>query len=121
MVTMKAELKQHYLSELSSARKARQLGDAPTAFYHLERAHILSQRYAFAHAATHLRMLQLGWCVGDRQEVIGQLTRAIAALLFSRVWIPVGNTGRARVSAFAPMPVPDDLARVLNGGGGNSQ
>ncbi|WP_407070145.1 DUF3703 domain-containing protein [Marinobacter sp.] len=29
-------------------------------------------------------------------------------------WVPVENTGRANVSAFTPMPLPEDLARVLN-------
>ncbi|MBT8427288.1 MAG: DUF3703 domain-containing protein, partial [Erythrobacter sp.] len=27
--------------------------------------------------------------------------------------LPWGNTGRANVSAFAPMPYPDDLAEVF--------
>jgi len=106
-------LKQSYLAELESARRAEWAGDFQTAFTHLERAHILSQKYAFAHATTHLRMLRLGWRTRDIREVLGQFVRTIAALIFSRIWIPVGNTGRANVSAFAPMPVPEDLAEVL--------
>ncbi|WP_449284739.1 DUF3703 domain-containing protein [Marinobacter sp. PE14] len=110
---MHSELKQSYLAELESARRAEGAGDFQTAFTHLERAHILSQKFALAHAATHLRMLRLGWRTGDVREVLGQLTRTIAALVFSRIWVPVGNTGRANVSAFAPMPVPEDLTEVL--------
>ena len=110
---MNTVLKQHYLAELTSARQARRSGDFTAAFQHLERAHVLSQRFAVAHAATHLRMLSLGWRVRDGREILGQVPRAIAALLFSRVWVPEGNTGRANVSAFAPMPVPEDLKAVL--------
>ena len=110
---MHSELKTSYLAELEAARRAEGAGDFQTAFTHLERAHILSQKYALAHAATHLRMLRLGWRTRDFREVLGQLTRTIAALVFSRIWVPVGNTGRANVSAFAPMPVPEDLAEIL--------
>lgn len=58
-------------------------------------------------------MLNLGWRQGDAREVRGQVFRALAALVFSRIWVPVGNTGRAKVSAFATMPLPEDLSRVL--------
>ena len=110
---MHSELKPSYIAELEATGRAEGAGDFQTAFTHLERAHILSQKYALAHAATHLRMLRLGWRTRDVREVLGQLTRTIAALVFSRIWVPVGNTGRANVSAFAPMPVPEDLAVIL--------
>lgn len=110
---MYPKLKQAYLRELHQARAADQRRDFSAAFHHLERAHILSQRYAIAHCATHLRMLHLGLRTRDRREIIGQLPRTLAALVFSRIWVPLGNTGRASVSAFKPMPVPDDLADVL--------
>ena len=111
---MHSELKPSYIAELEATGRAEGACDFQTAFTHLERAHILSQKYTLAHAATHLRMLRLGWRTRDVREVLGQLTRTIAALVFSRIWVPVGNTGRANVSAFAPMPVPEDLAVVLS-------
>jgi len=95
---MHSELKASYLTELEAARVAEWAGDFQTAFAHLERAHILSQKFALAHAATHLRMLRLGWRTRDVREVLGQSIRTIAALVFSRIWVPVGNTGRANVS-----------------------
>ena len=112
---MRDTLKAAYKQELAASRSAQARGDSDAAFQHLERAHVLSQRFAFAHAATHLRMLRLGWQRRDAREIRGQLTRALAALVFSRIWVPRGNTGRARVSAFAQMPVPDDLARLIDG------
>ena len=79
----------------------------------LERAHILTQRRPWLHARSHWLMLQAGWQQGDMREVLGQMLRIPAALLFSRIWVPVGNTGRARVSAFQPMPISEELRRLL--------
>ena len=110
---MHKTLKSFYRTETSAAHDAVKQGNFQLAFVHLERAHILSQRYTLAHAATHMRMLKLGWRLGDASEVRGLVVRVLAALIFSRIWVPGGNTGRARVSAFAPMPLPEDLSRVL--------
>jgi hypothetical protein len=59
-------------------------------------------------------MLAVGWQRRDGREVFGQLTRIVAAALFSRLWVPVGNTGGANVSAVKPMPVPPDLQAILD-------
>lgn len=79
----------------------------------LERAHILTQRRPWLHARSHCLMLWAGWQQGDMREVLGQMPRILAALLFSRIWVPIGNTGRARVSAFQPMPMSEELRRLL--------
>jgi Protein of unknown function (DUF3703) len=50
---------------------------------------------------------------GDLREVFGQVPRMLASILFSRLWVPRGNSGRARVSAFKPMPVPDELRHLV--------
>lgn len=102
-----------YGAELSAASAAAAGGDAQAAFHHLERAHILSQRHTLAHVRVHWRMLRLGASVGDWREVLGQASRIAAAAIFSRIWVPIGNTGRADVSALKPMPVPEDLRAVL--------
>ncbi|HWM31830.1 MAG TPA: DUF3703 domain-containing protein, partial [Methyloceanibacter sp.] len=62
-------------------------------------------------------MLRLGASMGAWREVLGQLTRIVAAAIFSRIWVPVGNTGRANVNALKPMPVPSDLRSILEDGG----
>jgi len=49
--------------------------------------------------------------VRDPREVLGQLIRLAVAGVGSAIGrYPAGNTGRARVSLLAPMPVPADLA-----------
>ena len=110
---MNPKLREALLHELAASRQLELRGSLDAAFAHLERAHILSQRYAFAHAAVHVRMLRVGWKRRDAREVLGQTTRTAAALLFSRLWVPLGNTGGANVSALRPMPLPDDLRPLL--------
>ena len=92
---------------------ARHNGDLDEAFHHLERAHILSQRSTWRHVRSHLGMLRIGWQRRDPREIVGQLSRLVAATLFSRIWVPVGNTGGANVSALRPMPMADDLRALL--------
>lgn len=102
-----------YEEELSRAREALESGNFEVCFVHLERAHVLSQRMTGRHTHVHWLMLVAGWRRGDWREVVGQVPRMLASMLFSRLWVPRGNTGRARVSAFKPMPVPEDLRDLV--------
>lgn len=102
-----------YTRELLQADRALRLADFETSFHHLERAHVLAQRSTGAHTHVHVRMLMTGLRRRDWREVIGQVPRIVASMLFSRIWVPRGNSGRARVSAFAPMPVPADLEHLV--------
>jgi Protein of unknown function (DUF3703) len=101
--------------EMQIANKARIEGDLNLAFRHYERAHILSQKYTVPHIRSHLGMLRVGYSRKDMREIFGQCIRVFAALIFSKIWVPIGNTGGANVSALKPMPVPDDLKRLLSG------
>ncbi|MFP6849955.1 MAG: DUF3703 domain-containing protein [Pseudomonas sp.] len=110
---MHTTLQQAIAEAFQQAEQARCEHNSAVAFAWLERAHILTQRQPLQHAKSHWLMLTLGWQSNDYREVTGQLPRIIAALLFSRIWVPHGNTGRARVSAFMPMPVPEELQALL--------
>jgi len=68
-------LRPYYDVELYAARTATARRDWPTAFAHLERAHVLGQRWALPHTHTHLLMLRHGWRSGDRREILGQVVR----------------------------------------------
>lgn len=105
-----------YDLELDAAHVAREIHDHDRAFRHLARAHILAQRHTLRHVRVHWLMLRLGVATRDWREISGQLVRIVAAALFSRIWVPVGNTGRANVSAVKTMPVPDDLRILLDEG-----
>lgn len=111
---MRTPLADAFEAEMRLATTVYARGDVHGAFAHLERAHVLGQRRVWRHVRSHLAMLRLGLADGDWREVAGQLPRIVAALLFSRVWVPIGNTGRARVSALTPMPVAPDLAALLD-------
>lgn len=111
---MRPQLKLAYETELRTARACAAAGDLPTAFTHLERAHILGQRSTRTHVRAHWEMLRIGWRCGNAREVAGQVVRICGALLLSRIWVPSGNTGGANVSAFKPMPIPEDLLRLLD-------
>jgi Protein of unknown function (DUF3703) len=107
-------LRAAWSDERAAARSARSRGDLTAEWKHLERAHILSQPLAGAHVRTHLAMLAFGFRRRDAHEIVGQLMRLIVAGPGS--WTgryPVGNTGGADVSAFRPMPVPDDVRAIL--------
>ena len=85
-----------------------------SAWAHLERAHILSQPMAGRHVRTHLAMLRFAVSQLRPHEVAGQLVRTLVAA--PGTWsgrYPLGNTGGADVSAFAPMTLPADLRQLL--------
>jgi hypothetical protein len=84
------------------------------AFALLEEAHVLSQRLTLWHCRVHWRMWHNGWARRDWREVIGQTLRLPAAALFSKIWVPIGNTGGANVSAMRPMPIFDALKALLD-------
>ena len=100
-------------NELSAARAALESGDFDACFRHLERAHVIGQRMTVPHTQVHWLMLVAGWRRRDYREIAGQVPRIIASLLFSRLWVPLGNTGRARVSALKPMPIPEELRHLV--------
>jgi len=107
-------LNQHISTLIADAKKMRALDDE-AAWAHLEDAHVLSQPWIRPHLRVHSAMLALGWSQRNRREVVGQLARLIVAGPGSATGrYPVGNTGRAAVSAFEPMPIRDDLAHLLN-------
>ena len=114
---MTRTLRDAYDAELTAAGRAASEGNFECAFDHLGRAHILSQRFTWRHVHVHWLMLKLGASIRDWPEVLGQLSRIVAAAIFSRIWVPIGNTGRANVSAMKPMPIPDDLRRLLEPSG----
>lgn len=103
-----------YQKEVSLARLALRSRNYELCFVHLERAHVLGQRMTGRHTYVHGLMFVAGLRRGDYREALGQVSRMLASVLFSRLWVPRGNTGRARVSALKPMPVPADLRHLIS-------
>lgn len=111
---MHPELRRAYDAEMTAATSRYDAGDLQLAFAHLERAHILGQSFSIAHARTHWWMLKVGLRNRDIVEILGQIPRILGAFLFSRIWVPIGNTGGARVPPFRSMPVPHELQVLLD-------
>jgi hypothetical protein len=111
---MHPQLQYAYQAEMAAAVDQYNTDNLKAAFTHLERAHILGQSFPIAHAQAHWWMLKVGWKRRDFIEVFGQMTRIIGALLFSKIWVPVGNTGGARVPPFRSMPISEDLQSLVD-------
>jgi hypothetical protein len=113
-------LRAAWTSEMDAARSARSTGDPSSEWTHLERAHILSQPMAGPHVRTHAAMLAVAFRRHDWHELVGQVFRlAVAGPGSITGKYPVGNTGGADVSAFEPMPIPEDLSGLLGDAAGS--
>ena len=100
--------------EMAAYRSALEERDDDRAWHHLERVHIVSQPFLGPHLNSHGVMLQFAIKQRDWGEVLGQIVRIILAPIGALTGrLPVGNIGRSHVSAFAPMPIPADLADAL--------
>ena len=113
---MPAVVRWHYRAEIIASKASYAVGDLPSEWYHLERAHILAQRWPREHNAVHWRMLMFGIRTKNAREIFGQLPRLVFGGVKSFVGtVPIGNTGGADVPALKPMEMPLDLRVVLNG------
>jgi hypothetical protein len=110
--TMSTEVRAAYAREMAAARTA---ADPAVRWRHLERAHILSQPWAWPHTRNHLAMFALAIAQRDRREALGQVIRIIVAAPGSALGrYPEGNTGRTGAGLTQPMPTPPDLAALLS-------
>lgn len=101
-------------TEVARYRAAARIGDIGAAWWALERAHILSQPILRWRLRVHGAMFVYALRRLDPVEATGQLARLLLAPIGALTGrIPMGNNGRARVSAFAPMPIPDDLRALI--------
>lgn len=84
------------------------------AWHHLERAHVVAQDRLGPHCVSHWRMLELAWRTRDLRELVGQIFRLFLAPIGNITGrLPIGNSGRSNVSAFARMEIEPEISRVL--------
>jgi hypothetical protein len=75
---------------------------------------VVGQTRLRPHLKTHLHMLGLAWRCRQWPEAAGQVLRLLLVLPGHALGrLPLGNPGRANVSAFVAMPVRADIARVI--------
>ncbi len=114
MKAMTEKRKAHFEAAMARAREARRQGDLARAYELLEEAHILGQHWIVPHLRSHWGMLHVSVLQFDVRELAGQLMRLV--LVAPGTWLgrlPIGNTGRANVSAFQPMPIPERLQKLM--------
>ena len=114
---MPDNLKPFYQNELEAFKNNLQQNNLKVAWYHLERAHIIGQKYPYEHTFVHWKMLQFGFKIKSIKEVLGQIPRLLIGGVKSFVGhIPVGNTGGANVPPLKPMQIPTDIQKIMNSG-----
>ena len=108
-------LKPYYRAELEKYRIEYSNGNLRSAWHHLERAHIIGQKYPYAHSYVHWKMLQFGLKIKSVKEISGQVPRLIFGGVKSFVGkIPVGNPGGANVPALKPFPIEKELQDIFS-------
>lgn len=108
-------IKKHIDAEIEKAVVLINAGDLSNAFQHLERAHVLGQSITVEHTRVHWLMLKIGWQKRDFREILGQFLRIVGAATKTPFGIyPTGNTGGANVWFFKPLPVPNDLQKIIS-------
>ena len=100
--------------EYRRAAKAADEQNFEEAWHHLERAHVVAQDRLGPHCVSHWRMLELAWRTRDWRELLGQIFRLSLAPIGNITGrLPIGNSGRSNVSAFARMEIEPEISRVL--------
>jgi len=112
---MHSALEKRFSSEIAEAMRLLKSGSLEGAFEHLERAHVLGQRYVIPHIQTHWLMLKIGVSRHSVTEVLGQAARIVLGALGSAIGVvPTGNTGGTNISMFKHLPIDPELEKVLN-------
>ncbi len=107
-------LRKYIEAEIATADGLSAENNLDDAFRYLERAHILGQASTWQHTRIHWRMFKLGLAMHSPREIWGQFIRIVGAATKTPLGIyPPGNTGSSNVWFFKPMPIPDDLAAII--------
>ena len=111
-------LEPYFEKELMVYRTEYLCGNLKEAWNHLERAHIIGQKYPYAHSYVHWKMLQFGFKIKSGKEILGQIPRLIFGGVKSFVGkIPVGNPGGANVPPLKPFPIEEELQEIFRKAG----
>jgi Protein of unknown function (DUF3703) len=110
-----SDLHHHIADEIRLAASAGKTGDLRLAFSHLERAHVLGQSLTASHTRVHWLMFKLAFKMRSPREIWGQIVRIVGAATKTPLGIyPTGNTGGSNVWFFKPLPLPEDLASIID-------
>lgn len=113
--TLPKKLKPHFDREMDEYRSQFNSGHLSESWNHLERAHVIGQRYPFAHSYVHWKMFQFGIKIKNTREIFGQIPRLVFGGVKSFVGVvPVGNPGNSNVSPVQPFPIDPSIQKIFN-------
>ena len=107
------ELRTAFYDQIELGKEALKNTKFEISFYHFENAHILGQKHIIRHTISHYYMLIIGIKSKSNKEIIGQVLRIIASLLFTLIWVPKGNTGGANISPVKILPIRKELKKYF--------
>ena len=117
-ISIPQKLKIFYKEELVKYKINYSNNNFIDAWKHLERAHIIGQKYPYEHSFVHWKMLKFGFKIKSRKEVLGQIPRLIFGGVKSFVGkIPVGNPGGSNVPPLKPFLIDADLQKIFKKAG----
>jgi len=106
----------HTFERMWQAYRQHDRRDHAQAWHLLEAMHVYGQTRLVPHAQTHGLMLGLAWRTRDLAEWGGQAMRLLLVPLGHLLGrLPLGNSGRAHISAFQPMAVAPELMATIRG------
>jgi len=112
------KIKPYFDIELEKYKTENISGNFINAWNHLERAHIIGQKYPYAHTLVHWKMLKFGFKIKSGKEVFGQIPRLIFGGVKSLVGkIPIGNPGGANVPPLKSFPIKKELQDIFTNAG----
>ena len=107
-------LEPYYKAELERYRAEFANGNLKAAWTHLEWAHIIRQKYPYAHTYVHWKRLQFGFKIKSSKEVLGQIPRLLFGGVKSFVGtIQIGNPGGANVPPLKPFPLKEEVQKIF--------
>ncbi|WP_442267410.1 DUF3703 domain-containing protein [Tenacibaculum sp. ZS6-P6] len=112
------KLKPYFNNEIKKYKIEYSNNHLEKAWFHLERAHIIGQKFPFQHTYVHWKMLEFGFKIKSLKEIKGQIFRLIFGGIKSFVGkIPIGNPGGSNVSALQSFPIDEDLHIIFTKAG----
>ncbi|MCZ8198697.1 MAG: DUF3703 domain-containing protein [Flavobacterium sp.] len=114
-IKMPSKLIPYYKQEIALYKSYLDEANFQLSWKHLERAHILAQKYPLEHTAVHWKMLLFGIKIKKTKEIIGQIPRLLVGGIKSFVGsVPVGNTGGSNVPPLKRMEIDSELLQIIN-------
>lgn len=109
-------LREAFAKEIEAAKEDMRIRHYQDAIRHLERAHVLGQMFFRPHVLVHFLLFCIAFETVDPVGMLGQLTRLVLGVIGGPLGLlPTGNVGSSEVSMFRRMPIPRDLAILLEG------